>query len=186
MKELSADSRAVGAIAQFCTRSESLGSSDMGVKILIDMLPRVKAHDARYISDSQMEALLALLDLRNQEGLPSTRSKELPLAILKALEHIGDSRALEPVRRLTQGGLNRRYHQAAKECLSILEQHGEERDHNRFLLLPSSAENSQEMLLRPVTAQVETQPELLLRATMPQAEMQPELLLRAVVDEERG
>jgi hypothetical protein len=171
MRDLSTDSRAVGAIAQFCTRTESMGSSDLAIKILVEMLPRVKAHDTRYISDSQMEALLALLDLRNQEGHSSARSEELPLAILKALERIGDSRAIEPVRRLTTGRRNRLYHQAAQRCLDVLEQQGEERDYNRSLLLPASLETGKETLLRPTVQNTETQ---------------PELLLRAVGDEERG
>ena len=90
---------------------------------------------------------------------------QLPLAILKALEKIGDSRAIGPVRRLTTGKRHQRYHQAAQECLAVLEQHGEERDHNRFLLLPASVETSKETLLRATIPQIETQPELLLRAS---------------------
>jgi hypothetical protein len=161
--ELSTDSRAVGALAQLCRSTQFFSAAGFHVSLLLKLLPKVKAGDARYISDRQMEALLDLLVVRIQDR-PLADWTELPLAILKALEQIGDSRAIEPVRRLTTGRLNQRYHQAAKECLSILEQRGEERDHNRFLLLPSSAENSQGTLLRAAAAQAETQPELLLRA----------------------
>ena len=47
LQELSADSRAIGAVAQFTARTESLANSDMAGKILVEMLPRVKAGDAR-------------------------------------------------------------------------------------------------------------------------------------------
>lgn len=164
--ELSADPRAAGAIAQLCQRSQSTQRSTMYIKTLLKLLPSLKASDARYISCGQMEALLALLDVRKQNMLPYERFKDLPLAILKALEQIGDSRAIEPVRRLTVGKDNRRYHQAAQECLAVLEQQGEERDYRRSLLLPSSPEASKETLLRPTTQNPEAQPEQLLRTVM--------------------
>jgi hypothetical protein len=161
VRELSTDSRAVGALAQLCGATQVLSVVDIALGPLLKLLPDVKAGDARYISESQMEALLALLPVRIQVG-PVARCAELRLAILKALEQIGDSRAIEPVRRLTTGRSNA-CRQAAQECLAVLEQHGEERDHHRFLLLPASVETGKETLLRATVPQVETQPELLLR-----------------------
>jgi hypothetical protein len=170
VRELITDSRAVGALAQLCRSTQVLSGAGITLRPLLKLLPDVKAGDARYISDSQMEALLDLIVVRIQDRLVA-RCTELPLAVLKALEQVGDRRSIEPVRRLTTGRSNARYHQAAQECLAVLEQHGEERDHNRFLLLPSSVEVGKETLLRP---------------TIPQAELQPELLLRATTEKERG
>jgi hypothetical protein len=170
IKELSEDSRAIGAVAQLCSSTSFLSVADLALEPLLKLLPNVKAGDARYISDSQMEALLALLVVRIKDR-SDERSRELPLMILKALEQIGDSRAREPVRRLTTGFNNLPYHQAARECLAVLEQQGEARDQDRFLLLPSSVEVGKETLLRP---------------TIPQAELQPELLPRAATEKELG
>ncbi len=112
-----------------------------------------------------MQALLGLLTVRNHHMVNLRSIPDLPLAVLKALEQIGDSRAIEPVKRLTMGRANRRYHQAAQECLRYFEHHGEERNHNRSLLLPSSPEAGAKTLLRAGTRRVEAQAEQLLRAT---------------------
>jgi hypothetical protein len=160
---LGKDSRAVGALAQLYRSNEVLSVADIALDPLLKLLPDVKAGDARYFSDNQMEALLDLLIVRRQDR-GSERCKALPLAALKALEQIGDSRAIEPVRRLTTGRSNHQYRQAARECLTVLEQYGEERDRDRFLLLPSSVEVGKETLLRATIPEIETQPALLLRA----------------------
>jgi len=169
--ELSEDVRAAGPLAQICLSAPFTSMFDIAATPLLRLLPRLKASDARYVSDDQMQALLGLLAPRNQYMISMRSMPELPLAILKTLEQIGDSRAIEPVKRLTTGRGNRRYHKAAQECLQYLEQHGEERNRNRSLLLPSS---------------LETGPKMLLRAATRQAEAQPEQLLRAAIDEERG
>lgn len=169
--ELSGDARAVGAFAQLCLPTLDRSIADIANKTLLTLLPCVKAGDARYISENQMQALLDLLAVRREELGTLRPSKELPLAILKALEQIGDSRVIGPVRCLTTGWVNRRYHQAARECLAVLEQHGEEWEHNRSLLLPSSVEAGKETLLR---------------AAIPQSETQTEQLLWAATGEERG
>lgn len=166
---LGEDSRTVGALAQLCRSTEMLSVADIALEPLLRLLPDVKASDARFISDSQMEALLELLAFRIRDR-STKRGKELPLAVLKAFERIGDTRAIEPVRRLTTGRHNRLYHQAAQQCLTVLEQQGEERDYHRSLLLPSSLGTAHETLLRP---------------TIPKPEAQPELLLRAVAEKER-
>lgn len=169
--ELSEDPRAAGGLAQLCHCAPFLSVAEIAATALLKVLPRVKASDARYFSDAQMQALLALLAVRNPYMVNLRQFTALPFAVLKALEQVGDRRAIEPVRRLTNGRGNRRYHQAAQECLAFLEQHASERDYNRTLLLPASVGVGEETLLRP---------------TMPQAEVQPELLLRAVIDKERG
>ena len=170
VQELSADPRAVGPIAQLCLRTQYLSIAEVAIPALLGLLPRVTASDARYVSNTQMEALLSLLIVRNQGVLKSNYSLELPLAVLQALERIGDSRAIEPVKRLTIGPNNQRYRQAAQECLTILEQHSDARDYNRTLLVPTSVE----------VADTDT----LLRATIPPREFQTELLLRAAASED--
>ncbi|MCW3052527.1 MAG: hypothetical protein JWN14_1697 [Chthonomonadales bacterium] len=171
IQELSEDLRAAGPLAQICLSAPFGSMFDIAATPLLKLLPRLKASDARYFSDDQMQALLGLLAPRNPYMISMRSLPELPLAIVKALEQIGDSRAIEPVKRLTTGRGNWRYHKAAQECLRYLIQHGEERNQNRSLLLPSS---------------LETEPETLLRAAKRQAEAQSEQLLRAAIDEERG
>jgi len=170
-EELGKDLRTIGPLAQICLSAPFLSMYEIAATPLLKLLPHLKASDARYVSDDQMEALLSLLARRNAHWVNLRSMPELPLAILKALEQIGDSRAIEPVKRLTTGRGNWRYHKAAQECLKYLEQHGEERNRNRSLLLPSS---------------LETGPKTLLRAVNRQAEAQPDQLLRAAIDEERG
>ena len=166
LAEMSGDTRSIGALAQLCRQSESTSNIGAPIDILLEMLPHVKASDARFISNSQMESLLELLVVHNQFCIGSRRSKEVPIAILNALEQIGDSRAIEPVRRLTTGRKNRLYHQPARECLAVLEQHSPDRDYNRTLLLPASEEADTETLLRAANWQAEAQPEQLLRAAL--------------------
>lgn len=161
--ELSEDTRAVGAIAHYCCTSQMMVNDSTGLEALLKLLPRVTAADASFISDSQMEALLALLVVENQDVLPSARSPELPLLILKALEEIGDSRAIGPVRRLTTGRRNLLYHEAARECLAVLEKRSKKQDYHRTLLTPAS-EAPQETLLRAAALSETTPPEQLLRA----------------------
>jgi hypothetical protein len=160
---LSADSRAVGALAQLCHSTYVLSVADVALGPLLKLLPFVKVSDARYISDSQMEALLALLTVTIADR-KEEEARTLPLAILKALEQIGDSRAIEPVRRLTTGKRNILLHHAAQECLTVLEKQAEKREYDRSLLLPASTEGSKEILLRAAGGGVEMQPDLLLRA----------------------
>ena len=163
--ELHDDARAVGPLAQLCCFTLLEPVSDIAAVPLLRLLPRMTPADARHLSDSQMDALLSLLVVRREEWGTLRPAKELPLAILKALEQIGDRRAVEPVKRLTTGRVNRRYHAAARECLSALERHGEERDYHRSLLLASSASAGTQTLLRAAVSQTEPQPELLLRAS---------------------
>lgn len=158
------DPRTVGALAQLCYSAQFYSMIDLVAEPLQRLLLRVKASDAAHFNDEQMEALIGLLAPRNPHRILLRQFPELPLAALKALEQIGDSRAIEAVRRLTTGRQNRRYHDAAQECLASLEQQVHTRAYHRTLLLPASAETGGATLLRPTLPQTERQPELLLRA----------------------
>lgn len=162
--ELSADTRAVGALAQICYSAQFLSMTEIAADALLPLLPRVKASDAASFSEEQMQALIGLLAVRNAYGIDLRQFDGLTFAVLKALEQVGDSRAVEPVRRLTTGANNRRYHKAAQECLGYIEQHGGRRDYHRTLLLPASGVGAQETLLRATGGPMQTSPELLLRA----------------------
>jgi hypothetical protein len=188
------DVRAVGPLAQLCHRLGYFSVANSAVEALLSLLPQMKAGDGRYLSDSQMKALLALLNVSGhrafdpdrfqkspfyrfsvavagQSSFDTGRVDKLPIAILEALQRAGDSRAIAGVRRLATNRLNAQYRWQAQECLAVLERHREKRDYNRTLLTPSSAGVGEDTLLR---------------AALPQAEIQQELLLRAVGDEERG
>jgi hypothetical protein len=171
VSELGEDPKSAGALAQICYSAQFLSMAEVAATPLQRLLPRVTAEDAAGFSREEMQALLGLLATHNPHRVNLRQFDELPFAVLKALEQIGDSRAVEPVKRLTTGAANRRYHRAAQECLACIEQNGGQRDYNRSLLLPASAEGGKESLLRPAGGQAKTQ---------------PELLLRAVQDEEQG
>jgi hypothetical protein len=135
--------------------------------------------EAYKFSEEQKRTLLALLEKPFQDV-------ELTCAVLKALEQVGDVRALPVVRRLCQpygksrtlseiilsslrqGGFRaalqqeehqiNRVQQAAQNCLPFLEQRAEQKERQETLLRPSAAVVHPETLLRPMTALPDTEP----------------------------
>ena len=94
---------------------------------------------------------------------------EFRLAILKALEQIGDAAAIPAVEHLANGyaysANQRALKAAAQECLPLLRANFGSVEANKTLLRASSAENAA--------------PETLLRASEPAPDTKPEELLRA-------
>jgi len=115
-------------------------------------LPRVQATDRAQFTPEVMDALVKALD---------GKDRDLTLAILKALEQIGDGRALEAVERLASKSKDARVRQAAEECLPALRESAEIARQSAILLRPAEAP-ADATLLRPA-GKGEAEEALLLR-----------------------
>ncbi len=155
------DMRVVGPLAQ----ALELGDPSIAAtaeKALIQRLPQMRASDAAYLAPEQRDCLYRAL---------GQRALELSLAILKALEQIGDQRALPLVSKLAEQ--EARTHQekqikeAAKACLPYLvDRTLEGRAGNMLLRAASQPEAPPDTLLRPAQAVVsEADAQDLLRAS---------------------
>lgn len=105
------DVRAVGPLA------EALFDGDKAVREiaergLIRLLPRLKESDAHVLNEEQNRRLRRALDGSNED---------LAIAVLRALEFVGDSNALWDVLKLRSRTRAERVRDAAKECLPYLE-----------------------------------------------------------------
>ena len=129
-------------------------------ELLKRLLPRLQAGDAQAWTPQQYEALLKLLPTRPKDI-------DLVLCVLKALEQIGDARAIPAVTALTKAPLEVGtilIRTAAQECLPYLQQRAGEQKQAQMLLRPAHSHTSGETLLRPtVSAASLTPDEQLLR-----------------------
>lgn len=129
---------------------------------LLRLLPRLRASDANLLNSKQRRALARLLT--------TTRKTELQLAILSALEQVGDGSAVSAVKRLAnepgRTPARLRVQQAAQACLLFLEPRVEQEKSSRQLLRASSpTAATPETLLRPAQGVTAQEPEQLLRAS---------------------
>lgn len=122
------------------------------------LLPQVQASDKQYVSDVEMAILLKQLDGKNFS---------LVIAILKALEQIGDARAIPKVERIVDAPFSPQYPtrvvEAAQECLPFLQQRAEQSRQASTLLRASEVISTPETLLRPAKEGASVQTEQLLR-----------------------
>jgi len=147
------DVRAIGPLA------EALEFPDRDIrpiasKALVHLLPRLNADAAALLSPAQRACL--------NRALRGDQSK-LILAILKAWERAGDSKAIPAVRRLAEGhgecGQIPEVVQAARECLPFLRQSLEQRQNDTQLLRPSDGNPTpSDVLLRPAASHASTDP----------------------------
>jgi len=137
------DSRAVGVLA-VVAQERDVELSHQAQQALINLLPRVRASDAGFVDAEGMQALIDLL----REDY-----NELRLALLKALEQIGDERAISMVMDLRDSPrVNLDVRQAAAECLPALENRVRLARESATLLRASSGLNpadAAKALLRP-------------------------------------
>lgn len=142
---------------------------------LVKLLPKLQATDSALVSHEQWELLYPFLRLDR-----CTDNLDLTLAILKALEQLGDSRALKPVRTLAEFelpfGRQKTAREAAAECLPFLIQRAEHEMQSQTLL--RAVENpmaASATLLRPASGASAQNHEALLRpAPVPEASGQQE------------
>lgn len=135
---------------------------------LVRLLPRLQATDASLLSAEQRAVLNNILAGRSA----SSKNTELTLAILRAMEQVGDEKALPVVTKLAaEGGCSAQsravVQNAAQECLPYLQSRVESKRVGEQLLRASSGDagaTAPEQLLRPASGTGETPPEQLLRA----------------------
>jgi len=136
---------------------------------LTELLLRMKASDACLLTTEQRRLLHILLRSAIFPGLSPEVLLSLRLAILKALEQIGDASAIPIVMSLTVGKARTENEKtlkaAAEACLPLLRQNSGGVEATKMLLRASSLESAA--------------PETLLRASEPAPDMNPKELLRA-------
>jgi hypothetical protein len=158
------DVRGVGPLAEALDWPDS-DIQMVAARALTRLLPRMQATDANLLNSGQRANLY-----RKLHPYQTGQQTDLQLAILKALEQIGDEAAVPHVRRLAGSfGLTSRQKQvkqAAIDCLPYLNARAAQLRVSQTLLRASSATGtSADMLLRPVENAVAAPAEQLLRAT---------------------
>ena len=140
---------------------------------LIKLLPQIKASDAALLTAKQRKMLYSIL----KDGLGGYISPALlldfRLAILKALEQIGDADAIPIVEQLASGRTRtpsqKALQTAANECLPLLRAHLGNVEANKTLLRASSlAQTDDALLLRPTEFAPAAAPNTLLRPSEPE------------------
>ncbi len=130
---------------------------------LTRLLPRLTSRDVSLLNTTQRAALYRALEPGEAQLHP-----ELALALLKALEQIGDHEALAPVERLAAlpaaAPVSSTLKDAARHCLLFLPQAAAENSHEQLLLRASGVENRMEQLLRSAAGSREN-PQEMLRAS---------------------
>lgn len=137
----------------------------MALSALARLLPRLRASDTQLLSASQRALLYPFLTLSQ-----SRRHAELQIALLTALEQVGDQAALPYVRALAAESARtprqRRVVEAARGCLPYLEDCAEQNRQSQILLRPITEDPNGPNLLRPA-AHSEVDTERLLRLAVP-------------------
>jgi hypothetical protein len=135
-------------------------------RALIRLLPRLQSTDACLLLQRQRKALNQFLQFNESYGgADSYLLPDLKIAVLRALEQVGDETVLPTVEKLAKSAGNPTVRLAAQECLPFLQQRTEEARVQQTLLRASGPGASPEVLLRPTTHGVETDPQQLLRAS---------------------
>ncbi len=152
--------RAVGVLA-IALRDGDYPVQRVAEQALHALLPRVRASDAAYIDNEQMAALIALID-----RYPI--NTHMQRAVLKALEQIGDERAIPAVENLAAMGPTADIRNQANACLPFLLERVR-LAHEHATLLRGSASPAvaaaPAQLLRPASGAETTPAEQLLRPT---------------------
>ena len=152
------DPRAVGALA-VALRDGDQSIQHAASDALLNLLPRVRANHAAAITPDQMNALLELAFRSNFW---------MQIAVLKALEQIGDQRAIPVVQNLTLSS-HKAVRDQANQCLPFLTERARRAKESATLLRGASSPGmtaGKGELLRPALQQADaTPPEELLRPT---------------------
>jgi hypothetical protein len=127
---------------------------------LTHLLPRLRADDT---------ATLDVAAKRLMNHALTRPDVDLILAVLSALEQVGDASAIPNVRKLAnKGGIaakELRVQEAARACLPLLLARAEQQQSPQTLLRAASAESiNSDTLLQPASGNVNAAPEQLLRA----------------------
>lgn len=148
------DVRSVGALAEALDIDERAFAIQVELA-LAKLLPRLQASDASLLNERQRLCLYRCLTTQN-----ANKKREFTLTVLKAVEQIGDEKAIPYVEKLLPV-----LPQPAEQCLSSLRIHAEEQRASSMLLRASSETMcSTDTLLRPANETASTKPQQLLRA----------------------
>jgi hypothetical protein len=132
------DLRAVGLLAETLPMGDP--THTLAVSALTRLLPRLKASDAGLLDDGQRACLYRALRNCANPRIFWRYNPHFAVTILRALEQIGDSRALPVVQRLASGRAKtpaqKRIQNAARECLPYLRLHAIQQQDDRTLLRP--------------------------------------------------
>jgi HEAT repeat protein len=172
------DKRAVNVLAiAYASGDES--TRKVAGEGLVRLLPLLAASDAGLVDDRGMAALIGMLNRRNINA-------PLVVAVLKALQQVGDGRAVQAVERMRtmprpvnfiaaradrwfRAGMAaelRKVTDAAEECLPYLRIRAEQQRLRETLLRPSERPATErDLLLRPLMTAAPGNDELLLRPT---------------------
>lgn len=148
------DRRIVGPLTEALDYGDAL-TRDAARQCLLRLLPQLAPADAYKLDARHRRRLNRVL---------SSEDEPLILAVLQALPRIGDSSAITPVQNLKRFHRAKKIRRAATECLPLLQLRIEELRLSGTLLRPSSeAEAAPEMLLRPLSTDIEFESRELLR-----------------------
>jgi HEAT repeat protein len=136
----------------------------MAARSLVRLLPLLNATDSGLLTTRQRGCLHRVLRMGN-----SRKQEALMVAILKALEQVGDESAVPYVKQLAFGAartrIQQRVQEKAQECLPFLEVGATQRQGSQTLLRASSVDASQpDVLLRSASGAKVVEPTQLLRA----------------------
>jgi hypothetical protein len=148
------DPRAVSVLV-VAARDGDPDTQRIAIQGLTSILPQLRASDADAVTEQGMNALLNLLG--------RTADMTLQVAILRALEQVGDERAISIVEMLADPQENASVYEAARSCLGFLRSRAEQARMRNTLLRPAAASvEPDRTLLRPA-ASSETPADQLLR-----------------------
>jgi hypothetical protein len=161
------DVRGVGPLAEVLEWPDA-EMRDVAAEALTSLLPRLRASDASLLNAGQRASLYRILTPGHARS-----HLDLQLAILQALQQVGDDAAVRPVERLANmfavTQRQRYLKEAAEECLLFLRERVDLTRASQTLLRASS--------------QADTSPDLLLRAANSGPDIPQEQLLRASTSE---
>lgn len=129
------------------------------VRVLLEMLPNVRAEHKALLTREQMQALMALLK-------QSHRDPHLVVPILRALQHLGDENTIPALQTLTRSS-NDIIQAAAEECVAYLSLRADQKRLANTLLRASDSvvNGNPETLLRAASGSDNTDPAELLRSS---------------------
>ncbi len=136
------------------------------IKTLTSQLPRLHVENSYFLTESQLSRLYRVLEYSVHPFWYRYYDAECVVAIIHALEHIGDSRAVLIVKRLSFIASDRRVVIAATECLPRMKARLEREESHQKLL--RAAPPPDIALVRPAATPIE---DLVRPAPEPEAEM---------------
>ncbi len=156
------DIRIVGPLLEARDRNDA-SVQEVSERTLIRLLPRLTASDSPLFNAEQLACMNRALKSKNSEFV---------VAVLKALEQVGDDTHLEQVERLahqrTGNPFQERMRDSAIACLPYLRERAENAIMAKTLLRASAADMSPDMLLRPAGYIPDANPNELLRPIQPE------------------